>query len=186
MNSFQCSMCTVAHCFRPISGYNGMKNICPNTDIFFENCEKSLKLGIDVITGMFHNMASEPCLHRGRLMPMMDNHDDELSETEVASVSKFVLFAIQFAADHKYCKSDHGLKHTDLFCLSTWMTSAKNAHSSHFRDLCRAFKDCTTSFQGFRRFTFFLCCTVFTRVRSMENVTQKTFYSDLESTISRW
>ena len=114
-------------------------------------------------------------------MPMMDNHGDELSETEAASVSKFVLFAIQFAADHKYCKSDHGLKHTDIFCLSSWMTSVKNAHSSHVLDLCRAFKDCTTSCEGFWKFTFRLCCTVFTHVRSMENVTQKTFYSNHES-----
>ena len=66
MNSFQCSMCTVAHCFRPVSGYNGMKNICPNTDIFFENCEKTLKLGIDVITGMFHNMARRQLIRVAR------------------------------------------------------------------------------------------------------------------------
>ena len=39
MHSYKCSMCQVAHCFRPISGHNGMKNICPNTDIFFTKTE---------------------------------------------------------------------------------------------------------------------------------------------------
>ena len=66
MNSFQCSTCTVAQCFCPISGNNGMKNICPNTDIFFENCEKTLKLGIDIITGMFHNMARRQLIRVAR------------------------------------------------------------------------------------------------------------------------
>ena len=170
-------MCQVAHCFSPISDHNGMKNICPNTDFIFTNCEKTLKTGIGVIRSIFQKMSSKLCLHHGRLMPMMKNHGDELSPTQVASVTKFVSFAIQFA-DHKYCKTDHGLKHKDLLCLLSWL---KNAQSAHDRDLCGAFNECTTSFEGFWEFTFRLCCTVFTCVRSTENVAQKTFYIDLES-----
>ena len=139
--------------------------------------KKTLNTGIDVIRGIFQLMSSELCLHHGRLMPLMENHGDELSQTEVSSVTQFVSFAIQFA-DHKYSKTDHGLKHKDLFRLLCWL---KNAQSARYRDLCGKFNKCTTSFEGFREFTFGLCCTVFTCVCSTVNVVHKTFYIDLES-----
>ena len=154
-----------------------MKNICPNTDIFFTNCERKLNAGIDVIRGILEKMSSKLCLHHGWLMLLMENHGDELSQTEVSSVTQFVSFAIQFA-DHKCSKTDHGLKHNDLFCLWCWL---KNSQAARYRDLCGKFNECTTSFEGFREFTFGLCCTVFTCVCSTVNVAQKTFYIDLPS-----
>ena len=176
MHSYKCSLCQLAHCFRPISGVHGRKNICVTTDIFFTTCEKTLKTGIDDLCSIFGKMSSQLCLHHGRLMPMMQNHGDELSEMEVSSLTQFVSFTIQFSY-HMYSKTDHGIKHNELYRLLCWL---KNGVPQRYLNLRVKFNECTTSFKGFREFTFGLCCNVFASVRFTVNVAQQTFYTDLE------
>ena len=154
-----------------------MKNIFASTDIFAISCSKILKYGLDDLSRLFGKMSSELCLYHGRLLPMMINHGDVLSETEVLLLTKFTVFAIKFA-DHMYKETDHGMKHVELYRLSRWLT---NGDSNQDSILVNEIVECTTSFEGFRSFLFGVCCNVFGTVRHTVNFSEQPFHTGLES-----
>ena len=177
MHSYKCPLCQIPHCFRPKDGAHGMKNIFASTDIFAISCSKILKYGLDDITRLFGEMSSELCLYHGRLLPMMINHGDVLSETEVLLLTKFTAFAIKFA-DHMYKETDHGMKHVELYRLSCWL---KNGVANSDFILVDEINECTTSFKGFRAFLFGVCCNVFVSIRETVNFSEQPIYTNLES-----
>ena len=176
MHLAKCPLCQIPHCFRPKDAAHGMKNIFASTDIFAISCSKILKCGLDEITRLFGKMSSELCLYQGRLLPLMRNHGDVLSETEVLLVTKFTAFAIKFA-DHMYQETDHGMKYYELYRLSWWLKNCGGDHDSLPVD---QILECATSFEGFRSLLFGVCSNVFVSIAETVNLQAQPFYTDLE------